>query len=124
MLKFFEIRDRMTTIAAVGIGLGIEDIRYASNQAVDAITPAPTLFNHISGLAKKSGFWQSGLIILVRLDPLRAESRSHIWGEWRTMRAAHEWIEKNFSDLPAVSVVDVEYILGEVDEPKRSELLP
>lgn len=123
MLKFFEIRDRGTFIPAAGIGLGIEDIRYMSNQGVDAITHAETVFNHIAGLAKRSGFWQSGMIILIKLSTMQAFYEPDSWSG-RTMPTAHEWIAKNWRDLPSVSVVDVEFILGEVKEPKRSELLP
>ncbi len=39
----------------------------------------------------------------------------------RTMKVAHDHIEKNWSALVDGDVVDVQYILGETDKPKVSE---
>lgn len=40
----------------------------------------------------------------------------------RTMQEAHRYIRENFSKLKDGDVIDVEFILGETSEPKRSEL--
>jgi hypothetical protein len=39
----------------------------------------------------------------------------------RTMRVAHEWLREHFDEIEDGAVVDVEFILGERPEPKRSE---
>lgn len=43
------------------------------------------------------------------------------WGRNRTMREAHEYIEKHFDELEHGAVVDVEYVLGLRAEPKTSD---
>ena len=42
-------------------------------------------------------------------------------GDTRTKPVAHQFIEKNWSTLKDGDVVDVQFILGETAEPKRSE---
>ena len=37
------------------------------------------------------------------------------------MRTAHEWLREHFDEIEDGGVVDVEFILGERAEPKRSE---
>lgn len=39
----------------------------------------------------------------------------------RTMRAAHMYIEGHWDELRSGSVIDVEHILGETAQPKKSE---
>ena len=41
----------------------------------------------------------------------------------RTMQAAHQFIESNWSSLKDGDVIDVQFILGETDKPKISERL-
>lgn len=43
------------------------------------------------------------------------------WTDTRTKRAAHIYIENNWDALKDGDVVDVEFILGERAEPKKSE---
>ena len=43
------------------------------------------------------------------------------WGN-RTRQRAHHYIEEHWDELKSGDVVDVEYILGETSQPKRSEI--
>ncbi len=45
------------------------------------------------------------------------------WNGSRTMKVAHDYIQKNFDDLSNGDVIDVEFILDETSEPKQSERL-
>lgn len=61
-------------------------------------------------------------VLVINLATGRAEYDQHAWGG-RTMPVAHAWITENFDDMrdDGEQVVDVEFILGETTEPKRSE---
>jgi hypothetical protein len=39
------------------------------------------------------------------------------------MQTAHEYIVSHFNELETGAVIDVQHLLGESDEPKRSERL-
>lgn len=41
----------------------------------------------------------------------------------RTLYAAHTWLKQNWSQVQSGDVVDVEFILGETEHPKRPERL-
>lgn len=44
------------------------------------------------------------------------------WGD-RTFQTAHQYICENFNALGSGDVIDVEFVLGETKEPKKSERL-
>lgn len=61
--------------------------------------------------------WQ---VLLVKLSS--AESRMDAYGwDSRTMKAAHRHIVDHWDELEDGAVVDVQFILGETQEPKRSQ---
>jgi hypothetical protein len=60
-------------------------------------------------------------VLLTQLASLRASYQAADWSGSRTMEAAHRWIEAHFEEIEDGQVVDVEFILGETSEPKRSE---
>jgi len=100
--KCLEVRDRMTFIPVVAINTNPsnEEQRY---------------------LLRRAGYAQDGqTIVLVNLNDCRAANDPHEWNS-RTMTAAHTYIELHWSELNDGDVVDVEYILGETTEPKRSD---
>ena len=103
IVKAVEIRDRMTFIPALAI----------------LMTPINE--------AEKFLAWRCGFlpeapnVLLIKLSSLQTEFSPHQWGETRTMRIAHEYLYAHFSELKEGDVIDVEYILGETTEPKKSE---
>lgn len=52
---------------------------------------------------------------------MQAEYDSFNWSNARTMHVAHEYLKEHFDDLESGAVIDVEFILGETETPKRSE---
>jgi len=104
--KLVEIRDRFTAVYAVATELWpgpVEDEDAIRRMGWNpARRPYPVVL-----------YWPSAKE--GRHDPLG-------WGESpRTMRVAHEWIEGHWDELRSSDVVDVEWILGERDEPKRPQ---
>ena len=96
-VKLFEIRDRATFIAAMAIRVSGED----------------------GWLMRRAGF-ESPMVYLVALATERACYDPYNWGN-RTMANAHHHIAEHWDELKDGDVVDVEFILGETSEPKRSE---
>lgn len=95
---FLEIRDRATFIPALAF----------------------TLCKADNWLAGRAGFGDRRQVILMRLTDCEAHWDVFSWGN-RTMRTAHQYIEDNWERLDSGDVVDVEHILGESSNPKRSE---
>lgn len=118
--KIFEVRDSCTFIPVIAIKL-------------DAETPEER------GLLRCAGFGPGAapFILLSRLeggelkyDPYdhHAEPEAPKWNPdqyqklTRTMKVAHQYIYQNFDELQPGQVIDVQYILGETDRPKKSEV--
>lgn len=98
MIKYIEVRDRMTFIPCFAF-------RVCSAEY----------------LAKRAGYHDGCVIIFGRLDyPERTQNCSHNWND-RTMHVAHHYLEEHWDDVYDDTVVDVEFILNETTEPKRSE---
>lgn len=106
--KVFELRDVGTFLVVLAIRLESksEQERYLLSRA---------------GFGKTAGD-QSQYIYLLRVTGgmSRATYDAFEWAD-RTYQTAHEFIETHFDDLESGSVVDVEFILGETDKPKKSE---
>jgi hypothetical protein len=100
-----EIRDRMTTIAALAIK---PEIGFAS----------PAMERAFWG---REGFGP-GTIVLMKIGDQEAHSDAYGWAGGRTMGEAHKYIEANFDDLKDGAVVDVEYVLGESAQAKLPEI--
>lgn len=105
-VKLIEIRDRATMIPAMAI-------KMVSN------IPAQRALLATSGYAQEPP--SQCFILLVQLARATAQYDAYEWGD-RTMCAAHQWIENNFSKIENGDVVDVEYILGETNQKKTSEV--
>jgi len=97
-----EIRDRMTFIAAVAL--------VVSSEVPD---------ERDAYLLRRMGFGPTPMVLLIRLGGA-AHYDAFAWGD-RTMQTAHQWMAQHIDELSPGLVVDVEYILGETAEPKRSE---
>lgn len=109
-VKTFEVRDAGTFIPCLAIRLNpaTEKDRYLLARA---------------GYGK-SAEEQGRYIVFGRLSlDGKFEYDNFKWGS-RTMQAAHQHIRGNFSNLVSGSVIDVQFILGETSEPKKSESLP
>lgn len=103
--KILEIRDTATFIAVVAINMN----------------PDPASINQYY-LLRRSGYAcdQQPIVLLTRAN---GDDSHYDYYDWpnRTMRYAHEYIQKNWDKLKDGDVVDVEFILGESKQPKQSE---
>lgn len=104
-IKMVEIRDRATCIPAFAI------LMMPENQE--------EVF-----LMKQAGYgFTHPCVMLISIEaPWHSARCAEEWHEKspRTMRVAHEYIEKAFHDLEDCAVIDVEFLLGEVEEPCKS----
>lgn len=107
--KTFEILDRHTFTVGLAVKLepGSEKDRYLLARAGFGVEPR-TQATYVQLVQIKGGGGRSAC------DP-------YDWGD-RTWRTAHQHIIENFDRLESGAVIDVEFILGETDEPKRSEV--
>jgi hypothetical protein len=105
-IKFIEIRDRMTFIAAMAVRLApaSEAERYLASRSGFGIDPAE----------------QAGYVMLTKLCDPRSEWDPFAWSD-RTMTTAHAYVQERWDELESGAVVDVEFIRGETKAPKRSE---
>lgn len=101
-VKMVEIRDAATRIAAIAIK-----------------TQGETLKEH--QLFRMEGFGESS-VLLIRPEQQKMCYDPLLWDNRRTMTTAHRYIQEHFDELPDAAVVDVEYILGESETPKTSEI--
>ncbi|MBI1188267.1 MAG: hypothetical protein GC206_13215 [Alphaproteobacteria bacterium] len=99
-VKLIEIRDRATFIAAWAF-------KTESHERTQQY------------LLRRCG-WEPDGVIMGRLDSGSGQAGPYDWND-RTMTTAHVWLCKHFDEVENGAVVDVEFILGETREPKRSE---
>lgn len=107
-MKVLEIRDRATYIPVIAVRLEPrnEHERYLLATAGYGRNPAE----------------QAAFVLVSRINGGHCEANvdAHAW-TGRTMPVAHRYIEQHFDDLKPYDVVDVENILGETAERKKSE---
>ena len=111
LVKLFEVRDRATFIACIGIRL--------------------STFTEVNRwLVARAGYGmtfdeQASYVLFGRLDgdhgAFSSDPQRHMDRPGRTMRAAHQHVIDNWDALDSGAVIDVEHILGETAEPKPSE---
>lgn len=99
--KALEVRDRMTFVPVLAVQLVPNGLgqRY---------------------LLQRVGYRSSEVMLTKLSGETIATADVHHWGD-RTMSVAHRYIRENFDRLLDGDVVDVEFILGETKELKRSE---
>jgi hypothetical protein len=117
--RIVEIRDRNTFVPALAIL--VEDENEAQRYYMRR-TGYPTRVETPSG--------GLAIVILMRMADQKAHSDVYDWND-RTHQNAHYWLQEQVnkhgghwffdSMLTDGLVIDVEYILGETTEPKRSE---
>lgn len=102
-VKVFEVRDRATMFGVMAV---------STKPANDAQ----------KRLLRHCGYGQdSGCLIVAHLAGTgKVAVDPYDWGD-RTYKIAHHYIEENFDRLQDGDVVDVEFILGETQEPKKPE---
>lgn len=104
--RTYEIRDEGTHIPALAIRLRPQTARDHALLARAGYGLAPTE--------------QSKYVILICLADMRAQHDPFEWPN-RTMHVAHLHIREAWP--PNGAVVDVQYILGETEQPKESEAI-
>lgn len=113
--KALEVRDEGTFIAVLAVDMNPVD--ETSPETCDAHAGQRYLL-------RRCGYACDGRpnIILTRLDGSNAKATNDYfaWGG-RTWPVAHRYIIEHWDRLKDGDVVDVEYILGERSEPKKSE---
>ncbi|MGB0848218.1 MAG: hypothetical protein ACPGSM_15935 [Thiolinea sp.] len=117
-IKLFEVRDKGTCLPVIAIQLTTVD-------------PSQKPWkNKEFGILHHAGFtpYYAGEHPYVLMAGLAGGTDQftcdpHQWGN-RTRIYAHAHIIENWNNLTSGDVIDVEFILGEVDEPKESEIQP
>lgn len=104
--KLIEIRDSGTCITAIAIKTE------AANEFEE----------HFFG----RGGWSNSNVVLIKCNgETRANYDPFDWRAdgSRTMFEAHRYIVEHFDELEDYALVDVQYILGETDQIKKSDIL-
>ena len=105
-VKLFEVRDRGTTMAMIGIACA----------RVEARSEREIL------LLERAGYGDR-CILLGSLDGGKfAYDPYDQFNGARTRGAAHLYIEENWDSLKSGDIIDVEFILGETPAPKETDL--
>ena len=74
-------------------------------------------------LLSRAGYGEYGSCLLTMLESGKSTNDPFKWDEYcRTMNEAHIYIQKHYYNLNSGDVIDVEYILGESNIKKRSEV--
>lgn len=107
-MKYFEIRDSATHIPAVSF-------RFEAKTEKERYLIARCGYGRTLEEQKEH-------VMLVRLEHMKANYDPHRWGTTRTMTVAHHYIIEHWDTLSSGDVVDVQFILGETDKPKVSEM--
>lgn len=107
--KTFEVRDRATFIPVLAVRLEPDN-------------PQDRYLFYTSGFGKIPTI-QKTHILLTNLQTNETLVNPYDWYAGRTMRIIHMHLVANFEEIESGSVLDVEFIKGEVKTPKLSELL-
>ena len=109
--KIFEVRDRATLIPTIAICIDT----FQFNEQRDTVGDF---------LVNRAGY--DGCYVMV--STLKDLQFKKSWKEWdynlgRTLPEVHKWLANGYNFINSCSgdVIDVEFILGEVDKPKVSE---
>ena len=119
IVKAIEIRDRHTFIPALAVQM-VPSLRLKEDDEGD----------RERYLLRRAGYTLGPgdvpCVILCRMDVNgREQQASHDPYEWgahdRTFQVAHQHIIDHFDELESGAVIDVEYLLQESKQPKKSE---
>ena len=122
--KALEIRDRMTFIAILAVEMIPTEFEH-THWGLPGSQDDPTALEEAQRyLLRRCGYPIDGrpMILLTRLDgdARHATTDPYVWGD-RTFKTAHRYITENWATLVDGDVIDVEFILGETAQAKRSE---
>lgn len=112
IVKAFEIRDRGTFIPALAVKMVPEPSDGAQ-------------YDRERYLLRRAGYgFADPIVLLCRMDAdalvRQASYDPYAWGG-RTFPVAHKHIIEHFDELESGAVVDVEFLLKETEQPKKSE---
>ena len=112
IVKAVEVRDRGTFIPCLAVKMVPVEYPDAASE--------PERY-----LLRRAGYgFVNPCVVLCRMDAIGVDRNAtydpFAWGE-RTLPVAHQYIADNFDRLESGAVVDVEWILKETTEPKKSE---
>jgi hypothetical protein len=96
----------------------------------DSMTCMPALALRVTGGPDDRILWRAGYgddpacVILIDLVGMRCQYDPYGWGPKvaRTLPLAHGWLTRNWDQHRDGGVVDIEYIEGERNTPKKSEI--
>lgn len=122
-----EIRDKMTFIPALAVRLN-PFVQPGISDGFEKIGRLVESTKRNCWLLSRAGFGvdpdEQGRYILL-VDVRGGSGRAHCdpceWGG-RTFPVAHQWLIEHWDEFESGGVVDVEFILGETEQPKRSEI--
>ena len=135
-VKLFEVRDRATFIPVMATCLLVR--HPTCRLKTQPTTEKPTVIggyvndNDEEYLLRRAGYAQEQItdhsnqfppyVMLARLvsGSVGATYDPYDWGN-HTLTTAHQYIIENWNNLVSGQVIDVEFILGETTEPKKSE---
>lgn len=118
IVKAFEIRDKGTFIPTMGI-LMVPEVFEDYSRVHEAERY----------LLRRAGYnFDDPCVVLCRMECSGVDRNAtydpYSWGGGnRTFAVAHDYIVKHWHELKSGDVIDVEFILGETTEPKKSERL-
>lgn len=112
-IKFFEVRDRATTIVVMATKLDLYD-QEAYNR-----------MDRPYKLLRRAGYGNEFSYILYHpMEGLRMDEMRHDPYAWndRTHFVAHKYIRDNFDILENTAIIDVEFINGETTKIKETDI--
>lgn len=114
--KLFEVRDRATTISVIAIKMCA--VRYSWKDTIEQAEQERFLLHRVGYNPD-----EPAMILFANLadEKFYYHPEQHSMHDARTMVTAHQYIVDRWSSLVSGQVIDVEYILGETNEPKQSE---
>lgn len=110
-VKLFEVRDRATTMACIGIAIEANICRVD-----DPVQSREFLLKRRAGYGYRCILFGS-----LEGGPFAHDPHDQPAGA-RTRQAAHAYIEEHWDTLQSGDLVDVEFILGETTAPKSTDL--
>lgn len=119
IVKALEVHDRATFLPVVAVEM-TATAEFSERPSLSDVMVSRE-FRAQRYLLRRCGFDEKNrAILLTRMEGGTACHDVEAWGD-RTFCVAHGYIVANWDDLRDGDVIDVEYILGEIAEPKRSE---
>lgn len=110
-VKLFEVRDRTTFIPVMAV-------RFVNDSELERYLLSRSGFGRMEDGQK----WYVWYVYVYQLVTNIGNWDINKWGpNNRTMYESHKYIAENFAELQSGVVIDVEFILGEVTEPVKSE---